>query len=82
MYHFFLKLNKLVNLNYFKKHLKIMLEILQILVHKSYTLRLFSLFTMALVILIIMSIYKHSLVKSLKLLSIIFLQTKINYILT
>ena len=28
-----------------------MLEILQILVHKSYTLRLFSLFTMALVIL-------------------------------
>ena len=59
-----------------------MLEILQILVHKSYTLRLFSLFTMALLILIIMSIYKHSLVKSLKLLSIIFLQTKINYILT
>ena len=59
-----------------------MLEILQILVHKSYSLRLFSLFTMALVILIIMSIYKLSLVKSLKLLSIIFLQTKINYILT
>ena len=59
-----------------------MLEILQILVHKSYTLRLFSLFTKALVILIIMSIYKLSLVKSLKLLSIIFLQTKINYILT
>ena len=59
-----------------------MLEILQILVHKSYSLRLFSLFTMALVILIIMSIYKHSLVKSLKLLSIIFLQTKINYRLT
>lgn len=56
-----------------------MLEILQVLVHKSYTLRLFSLFTMASVILIIMSIYKHSLVKSLKLLSIIFLQTKINY---
>ena len=45
-----------------------MLEILQILVHKSYTLRLISLFTMASVILIIMSIYKHSLVKSLKLL--------------
>ena len=59
-----------------------MLEILQILVHKSYTLRLFSLFTKALVILIIMSIYKLSLVKSLKLLSIIFLQTKINYRLT
>ena len=59
-----------------------MLEILQILVHKSYSLRLFSLFTMALVILIIMSIYNHSLVKSLKLLSIIFLQTKINYRLT
>ena len=59
-----------------------MLEILQILVHKSYSLRLFSLFTMALVILIIMSIYNHSLVKSLKLLSIIFLQTKINYSLT
>ena len=59
-----------------------MLEILQILVRKSYTLRLFSLFTMASVILIIMSIYKHSLVKSLKLLSIIFLQTKINYRLT
>lgn len=55
-----------------------MLEILKILVHKSYSLRLFSLFTMASVILIIMSIYKHSLVKSLKLLSIIFLQTKIN----
>ena len=59
-----------------------MLEILQILVHKSYTLRLFSLFTMVSVILIIMSIYKHSLVKSLKLLSIIFLQIKINYKLT
>ena len=59
-----------------------MLEILQILVHKSYTLRLLSLFTMASVILIIMLIYKHSLVKSLKLLSIIFLQTKINYRLT
>ena len=59
-----------------------MLEILQILVHKSYTLRLISLFTMASVILIIMSIYKHSLVKSSKLLSIIFLQTKINYRLT
>ena len=59
-----------------------MLEILQILVHKSYALRLFSLFTMVSVILIIMSIYKHSLVKSLKLLSIIFLQIKINYKLT